>query len=125
MNMHEQEIPLTDPLESITYVDESPIHGTGLFARIQIEEAAHIGTYEGPAVDYEGTYVLWVYEDDGSLLARDGENLLRYLNHSREPNAYFDGFDLYAERTICPGEEITFNYTGEEGSDLAFDTDED
>jgi SET domain-containing protein len=123
--MNEHEIAQEDSLDSITYVDSSSIHGQGLFARVQIEAAAYIGTYEGPEVDYEGIYVLWVYEDDGSLTARDGINPLRYLNHCREPNAYFDGFDLYAERTIHPGEEITFNYTGEDGSDLEFEPEEE
>ncbi len=70
-----------------------------------------IGTYEGPEVDRDGTYVLWVYDPEGnSLSGREGRNLLRWLNHSDDPNAELDGFDLYARRAIAVDEEITFDY---------------
>jgi SET domain-containing protein len=39
-------------------------------------------------------------------------NLLRWLNHSDDPNAELDGFDLYARRAIAVDEEITFDYGG-------------
>lgn len=70
-----------------------------------------IGTYEGPEVDRDGTYVLWVYDPEGNILSgREGRNLLRWLNHSDDPNAELDGFDLYARRPIRVDEEITFDY---------------
>lgn len=87
----------------------SAIHGTGLFARRTIRRGVHIGTYEGPRVRTDGTYVLWIQEQ-GRPVGRRGENELRYLNHSDRPNAEFDGFELYALRTIRAGEEITINY---------------
>lgn len=87
----------------------STIHGTGLFARKTIRRGTHIGTYEGPRVRTDGRYVLWVQED-GRPIGRKGTNELRFLNHSDRPNAEFDGFELYAVRTIRPGEEITINY---------------
>ncbi len=91
----------------------SAIHGNGLFARVCIEADRLIGSYEGPEARRDGTYVLWVYEEDGEPpVGRSGRNLLRWLNHQEEGNAEFDGFDLYAKRTIEPGEEITFNYSG-------------
>ena len=94
------------------YKASSPIHGTGLFARVELSEGSYIGTYEGPAARRDGTYVLWVYEEGRPPVARSGRNLLRYLNHQDQGNAEFDGFDLYALRTIAAGEEITFNYEG-------------
>nr|WP_242470281.1 SET domain-containing protein [Allochromatium vinosum] len=36
--------------------------------------------------------------------------MLRWLNHSDDPNAEFDGFELYARRTIAVGSEITIDY---------------
>jgi SET domain-containing protein len=89
----------------------SPIHGTGLFARVAFAPGDYIGTYEGPAARRNGTYVLWV-QDDGGWVGRSGRNLLRWLNHQAPGNAEFDGFDLYARVTIQPGEEITFDYSG-------------
>ena len=91
----------------------SPIHGFGLFARVRIEAQQYIGTYQGPEVRRDGTYVLWVYSTEGGApVGRSGRNLLRWLNHQEDGNAEFDGFDLYARRRIEPGEEITFDYFG-------------
>ena len=81
-------------LKEIVYVAPSPIHGRGLFARRSIVKGTYIGTYEGPQAKRNGKYVLWIHDDDGTLLeGRRGLNLLRYLNHSVEPNAEFDGFE--------------------------------
>ena len=107
-------------LTDIVYVAPSAIHGRGLFARQPISKGTHIGTYEGPQAKRNGKYVLWIHEDDGSVLeGRRGMNLLRYLNHAVTPNAEFDGYDLYAIKRIRSGEEITFNYSPSE--ELAFE----
>ena len=100
-----------EKLKDIVYSGKSDIHGTGLFARRRIRKGERIGTYEGPPAKRNGTYVLWVYEEEGEEpVGRSGRNLLRYLNHSVPGNAEFDGFDLYARVGIMPGEEITFDY---------------
>jgi SET domain-containing protein len=92
---------------------ESGIHGTGVFANRRIRKGEYIGTYWGPQATRNGTYVLWVYEDevgDSPAVGRSGRNLLRYLNHAVPGNTEFEGFDLYARVTIKPGEELTFDY---------------
>jgi hypothetical protein len=43
-------------------------------------------------------------------VGRIGRNRLRFLNHAKDPNAEFDGFDLYALRAIAVGEELTIDY---------------
>lgn len=98
------------PLSKRVYPAASQIHGTGLFAKNKLARKSYIGTYKGPEAKRDGTYVLWVYHQDGTVIGRSGRNLLRYLNHCETPNAEFDGFDLYALRTIHPDEEITINY---------------
>lgn len=98
------------------YWAPSSIHGWGVFARERIAQGALIGEYKGPETEDNDTYVLWV-EDGEELCARNGENGLRFLNHSRSPNACFDGFELYALGEILPGEEITFDY-GDESLDF-------
>jgi len=96
------------------YAAPSPIHGTGLFARRFIAAGQYIGTYWGPKAKRNGPYVLWVSLDgDDAWEGRSGRNLLRYLNHARDCNAEFDGYDLYALRDIQPDEEITFYYGDE------------
>lgn len=100
-------------LKKYFFVDESGIHGKGLFSQVEIENGAYLGRYNGPRVKENGMHVLWVEDDDGEWVGYDGKNILRYLNHCNEPNAEFDGRDLYAICDIKPGEEITFDY-GEE-----------
>lgn len=102
-------------LSELIYIAPSTIHGTGVFARQELSKGEYIGTYHGPVVRRNGTYVLWVYEldDEEHAIGRSGKNFLRFLNHEIPGNAEFDGFDLYARVKIRIGEEITFNY-GEE-----------
>jgi len=97
-------------LRDLVYTGPSTIHGTGVFARRPIEEGSFIGTYSGPTTKRNGTYVLWVYQEGQAAVGRSGRNMLRYLNHAKDCNAEFDGFDLYAIRRIEKDEEITFDY---------------
>lgn len=101
----------------IVYVAPSTIHGRGLFARKPIERGEYIGTYEGPFAKRNGTHVLWIEDEDGQEVGISGRNALRFANHARNPNAEFEGFDLYAQRTIAPGAEITVDY-GSDWEDL-------
>jgi len=94
----------------LVYVNASVIHGWGLFAREPIAGEVYIGTYLGPMAKANGSHVLWIEDEDGEWIGRRGFNRLRYLNHSAEPNAEFDGFDLYSLRPIAPDEEITIDY---------------
>ncbi len=99
----------------LAYVSDSPIHGRGLFARDTIQEGELVGTYQGRATDEDGMHVLWlVDEHSGEWEGIDGQNEMRFLNHSDEPNADFWNADLYALRTIHKDEEITFDYKWEE-----------
>ena len=101
-------------LQNLLRVAPSDIQGRGVFALRDIEAGSHLGTYQGSPVRHDGKYVLWV-EEDGRTVGRAGEPPLKYLNHSSEPNVYFDGFDLFAKRDIRAGEELTFDYGEEPG----------
>lgn len=91
-------------------VQRSTIHGRGLFARQRICRGEYLGTYDGPRVRKNGMHVLWVEDRPGRWIGRDGRNMLRYLNHSIEPNVEFDGFDLFALDDIEAGTELVFDY---------------
>ena len=94
-------------------VRKSSIHGRGVYAVEPIAAGEQIGSYLGTVTEEDDTYVLWVADEDGQWYGIDGENDLKFLNHSFTPNAEFDGEQLHALRDITPGEEITFHY-GEE-----------
>jgi hypothetical protein len=99
----------------LAYVADSDIHGRGLFARRRIEKGEYIGTYLGPDTEIDGMHVLWLWnEDTGAWEGIDGENEMRFLNHSPRPNADWWGDELYALRDIESGEEITFDYGWDE-----------
>jgi len=92
-------------------VGSSPIHGRGLFARRAIEPDQYIGTYRGRRTQNNGMHVLWIWSDKRERWEGiDGDNEMRFLNHSGDPNADWWGTELYAIRAIAEGEEITFDY---------------
>ena len=106
-------------------VKDSPIHGRGVFARVDIPAFTYIGRYEGTATDEDGMHVLWLYDDTlETWVGIDGDNEMRFLNHSDDPNAEWSDVDLYATRWIAKGEEITFDYGwGDEEDDAPTDED--
>lgn len=97
----------------IFYVEDSEIHGKGLFARTEITTGTYIGDYKGRETTDNGMHVLWTEDETGGWVGRDGTNALRYLNHNTTPCAEFDGYELYAVENIEIHQEITIDY-GEE-----------
>lgn len=106
-------IKLSKKEAQLFYVEDSEIHGKGLFARTVIKAGTYLGDYEGPETTDNGMHVLWTEGEDGEWIGRDGKNALRYLNHNVQPCAEFDGYELYAVKEIAPHQEITIDY-GEE-----------
>ncbi len=102
----------TTPTERF-FVAESTIHGRGLFAACWIPPHTLLGRYEGPTTEEDGDYVLWVKDDEGEWFGIDGENELRFVNHADDPNANFEGDELWTLRGIARGEEITHHYGDE------------
>ena len=93
------------------YVAPSPIHGLGLFAACTVHPGELIGEYDGPRVEQDGPYVLWIEEEaGGKWIGYDGRNEMRYMNHSDRPNAEMDGLYCYALREIPRDSEITIDY---------------
>lgn len=87
-------------------VNESGIHGKGLFAIDDIDKDEIIGSIKYNPTDQDGPYVLWL-EDQGILV----ECNLKYINHSEKPNAcYCEDLDVVAVKAIKKGEEITHDY---------------
>ncbi len=83
----------------------------------RIRKGSYIATFEGRETTKDGTHVLWVENEQGRLVGIRGQNELRFLNHSSDPNAEFIGADLHALRNIQPGAELTFHY-GDDWEDV-------
>ena len=99
-----------EQLARLYYKKASGIHGEGLYSRGKFKPGDYMGEYDGPVVSDNGPHVLWVEKYDDVWVARDGKNLLRYINHSENPHAEFIGFELFAVRDINPDDEITIDY---------------
>jgi SET domain-containing protein len=96
--------------QSSVYVDASPIHGKGLFARHHIKAGEIIGIIDGIPTSTNDEHVLWLDEKIGIRVQCE----LRFINHSDTPNAvYYDSLEVCALTDIMPGEEITHNYMGD------------
>ncbi|MGD8483377.1 MAG: SET domain-containing protein [Thioalkalispiraceae bacterium] len=95
--------------KELVYVDDSAIHGKGLFAKTHIAAGDVIGIACGEHTDKDGPHVLWINDQTGFHVQCN----MRFINHSDEPNAcYYDTLEVCAIRDIAPGEEITHNYEG-------------
>lgn len=101
----------------------SAIHGKGAFATQAFLVGDHVGVYVGEPTNDDGMHVLWIETDDRTWRGIDGTGVLRWLNHSKNPNVEFDGPDLLAIAAINSGDELTFHY-GEEWENLG-DSDEE
>ncbi len=99
----------------------SPVHGRGLFARQDIPAGTWIGHYDSEETQENGMHVLWLEAGDDAedeWIGYDGNNELRFLNHAKRPNGEMDELDLYANRDIHAGEEITIDYGEEFAADV-------
>lgn len=104
-------------MTTLVYVDDSPIHGKGLFAKCFIPANSLIGTVQGEITLTDGEHVLWINDYLGIKVGCH----LRYINHSDAPNAvYYDNLEVCTLRDIRPGEEITHDY--QTGDDEACDS---
>ena len=96
-------------LRTFLQVQESPLHGRGVFANQDIEKGTLMGTFTGRVLQNPQDYThILIVEGDKNLLVR---NRLKYLNHDKNPNAEIDGeLGVYAARNISAGEEVTIDY---------------
>jgi uncharacterized protein len=104
-----------------THLDKSPIHGIGVFAGETIRKGAKIWRFvlgfdryysrkkfaklPKPAREYIRLHgYQWKNE---ILLSMDYDT---FMNHSDDPNTYFQNGFVLARRTIRKGDEITNDY---------------
>lgn len=89
-----------------TYVDESPIHGKGLFAAKRIKAGVVLGRLHGMLTDKDGTYILWLNKRTGFEIT----NEFRFINHDSNPNCALTDTEVVTLRAIEKDEELTHDY---------------
>lgn len=109
-------------------VDDSSIHGLGVFATEDIDEGTVIGIVTGTILespDPDSKYLFWFEDDYENYYGLEPFEPFKYLNHSPTPNADWSSPVLIAERDIDEGEEITINYGEEFENELHGGTEDD
>lgn len=104
---------MTELKNQITEVKDSGIHGRGLFAKEDIKVDTIIGELDCQPTKEDGPHVLWVQDEHGVETGVTVSCVLKYINHSDEPNvAYYDDLTVGTIRDIKAGEEL-FHYYGD------------
>jgi hypothetical protein len=91
------------------YLDRSNIAGTGVFAARDFMPGETMGYWEGHIIKEDTRYSLTL---DGTRIEPTG--VLRWLNHSCGPSAYFNGRWIIAIRKLRKETEITVDYLATE-----------
>jgi hypothetical protein len=101
---------------------DSPIHGTGGFARVDISAERRVIEYVGEKISKRESLVrceqnneyIFALGDEWDLDGNVSWNPARFLNHSCEPNceARLEEGRIWVvtRREVRAGEELTFNY---------------
>lgn len=107
-----------------TFLDKSPIHGFGVFAKESVPKGAPVWKFH-EKLDIRFTpeefdalptnvkeEIEWhMYEPDEGGPYYYEATMGKYMNHSREPNVDFSNVGIgYATRDIKEGEELTCDY---------------
>lgn len=118
---------------SFSKIDNSCIHGFGLFATEKILRSHILGTLDGQVVDWNqyelisrklendiGSYKNFIFTewnalDKSTLLVRPLRTKYSFINHSYEPNLEikYNPIRVVAIKDILKGEEFTLDYTKE------------
>ena len=88
------------------FVENSPIHGKGLFAAKDIKAGVSLGRLHGMLTEEDGTYVLWLNKRIGFEITND----FRFINHDSNPNCALTDTEVFTLRDIKMGEEFTHDY---------------
>ena len=124
----EEDIPEVDEGENaLFYVEDSPIHGKGVFAKRKIKKGTPIIEYKGKRIssddadeefgdnqDGEHYFTVLFSVDDEVIDASIGGNDARFINHSCDPNCeaiqYGSRIFIEAIRDIKKDEELAYDY---------------
>lgn len=109
-----------------SFVLKNSQYGVGVFATHDIKANTHLRLFGDSNLSDQSENIIrniedvplrfrdyCIYRDDKTLFTPKDFGRLEtgwYLNHSKNPNATHYGYEYYALRDICAGEEITIDY---------------
>ena len=119
--------------EELYFIEDSKVHGMGIFAKKDIKKGAKIIEYVGDKISKEeaekraerqlelslgnkecGAVYIFELNDEFDIDGNVEWNPARYMNHSCEPNCEIEIEDdriwIIALRDIKKGEELNYNY---------------
>ena len=92
--------------ESLVYVDDSPIHGKGLFAKSDIKKGTVLGYCKTKRTKKITDHTLWLGKKMHMMVCD-----FRFINHARKPNVViYDDLSVVTLKKIRQGEELTHHY---------------
>lgn len=104
----------------LCHIENSHIHGYGLFSDACIDSGVVLGLLDGQLIPWElhQKYDLtleWNAIDKNTLLVRPYRTKYSYINHHRSPNLVllYDPLRIVALKSISEGEELTLDYRKE------------
>tara|TARA_B100000214_G_C23560926_1_gene442804 strand:+ start:16 stop:396 length:381 start_codon:yes stop_codon:yes gene_type:complete len=116
-------MPIDDPADYNLEIKESPIHGLGVFTKVDIKKNKKIIPYnfkEGNEMKWNdfkekyGNDFLYTYSlrrVHKIICVKDNRNVITYINDDRpNENTYLKARALFAKRDIKAGEELTLCY---------------
>ena len=112
--------------EKYIYVQNSVIHGNGLFTSVDIQAGTLVMKISGEMISgnecerreeaESNVYIFW--KDDNSYIDTSQSEKIKYINHNCNFNCDVAEIDnelvLIAAQNICAGEELTIDYGYEE-----------
>ena len=111
-----------DPKAFGLSIKKSSIHGYGVFATKSFQKNKKIVPYTHTESDImswkdfkakfgdDFVYTYSMRRVNKVICTKDNRNIINYVNHSEEPNAYLKAKAMYALRDIARGEEIVLTY---------------
>ena len=91
------------------FVQDSPLHGKGLFAKRHLQPGTLLGVCQVLPSKKEGLYTLTIDNQQLEVVCD-----LKYINHAKQANAiYWDDLSVEVIRPITKGDEITHDYGDE------------
>lgn len=95
-----------------TIINDSPIHGIGVFAAREILAGERVWKFDTRCDFRRDDFPHWLHKfvfRDAEGAALDGDNA-RFINHSDRPNLIPEGAELIAAHIIPNSTEMTVDY---------------